>query len=196
MLLNSVSSVYYSKSDELAAVPRWSIEKVTQMTNQLDETQIELAIEDPEVPTEFHVCDDDSANWVVRKIVEARAYAKHCAEWCEREQSRAKNEEEFFLFRYGQQLLDFTRQKITAAGARRKSVGLPAGMIGFRAEPAKLVVDDESAVIAWAKRHNPALVSVVERLSKSGLNDHLEQTGELPDAGAHIEPARERFYVK
>jgi hypothetical protein len=144
----------------------------------------------------FEVRDDETANWVVRKILESRAYAKHCAEWCEREQARAKREEEFFFFRYGQQLFNFARQKIAASGGRRKSFGLPAGTVGFRSEPAKLVVDDESAVIAWAKQNNPALVSVVERLSKSGLNEHLEQTGEVPTAGAHMEPAREKFYVK
>lgn len=148
------------------------------------------------VPEQFHVHDDATANWVVRKILEARAYAKHCAEWCDREQARAQRDEEFLMFRFGQQLLEHARKRIGEQGGRRKSVNLPAGTIGFRHEGAKLLVDDEAKVIEWAKRTRPELVCVVERLSKSGLNQHLEETGEAPDVGVHIEPAREKFYVK
>src|SRR5437870_2612266 len=95
------------------------------------------------VPEEFGVVDDSSANWVVRRITEARAYAKRCAEWCEREQVRARRTEEFFLFRYSAQLSTWTQGKIAEQGGRRKSVSLPAGLVGFRHEPAKLVVEDE-----------------------------------------------------
>jgi Bacteriophage Mu Gam like protein len=165
-------------------------------TNAMTESAVDADLLEPEMPEQFHVHDDDSANWVVRRIVECRAYAKRCAEWCDREQTRAKREEDFFMFRFGPQLLEFARQKIAAAGGRRKSVALPAGTIGFRSEPLKLVVDDEQAVIAWAKQHYPSLISIIEKLSKSALNEHLESTGELPDAGAHVEPPREKFYVK
>lgn len=162
----------------------------------LDEERSDDSSEDPALPEKFQVHDDATANWVIRKILESRAYAKNCAEWCEREQARAKREEEFFLFRYGQQLLNYARQKIATAGGGRKSVALPAGTVGFRSDPVKLVVDDEDAVISWAKERNPALISTIEKLSKSALNEHLEKTGEIPGAGAHLEPAREKFYVK
>jgi hypothetical protein len=149
-----------------------------------------------DVPDRFSIHDDATANWVVRKILEARAYAKHCDEWCAREQARARRDEEFLMLRYGPQLHEHARQRIGEQGGRRKSVNLPAGTIGFRHEGAKLLVDDEAKVIEWAKRNRPELVCVVERLSKSGLNQHLEATGEAPDVGVHIEPAREKFYIK
>jgi hypothetical protein len=60
----------------------------------------------------------------------------------------------------------------------------------------KLLVDDEAAVIEWAKRNKPELVSTVECLSKSGLNQHLKDMGEVPDVGVHIEPPQEKFYIK
>ena len=60
----------------------------------------------------------------------------------------------------------------------------------------KLVVDDEQAVLAWAREHHPEMVAVVERLSKTALNEHVGRTGEVPDAGVHVEPERERFYVR
>ena len=144
----------------------------------------------------FNVHDESSANWLIRKIVECRAYAQKCAEWAEREQRRAQREEEFFWVRYGPQLREYVQAQITEQGGRRKSVSLPAGVAGFRKEAAKIVVDDEAAVIAWAKEHRPELVTVVEKLSKSRLNEYVEATGELPALGTHVEPEHEKFYVK
>jgi hypothetical protein len=152
--------------------------------------------EDPSLPEQFQVHDDATANWVVRQILERRAYSQRCAKWCEREQRRAEHEEEFFLFRFGTQLRDLARAKIAAAGGRRKSVSLPAGTMGFRSEASKLVIDDEGLALEWAKANAPEAVVVVERLSKSAVNDHLEKTGEIPSAGAHIEAGREKFYIK
>jgi hypothetical protein len=160
---------------------------------QIDNERI---VDSVQLPDAFSVCDDGSANWVIRQIIERRAYAKRCAEWCEHEQSRARQEEEFFLHRFGQQLLDFARQKIATQGGRRKSVNLPAGVIGFRHEGPKLMIDDEAAVIVWAKEHNPQVIKIVEQLSKSALNQHLEETGEVPGVGVRIEPAREKFYIR
>jgi phage host-nuclease inhibitor protein Gam len=151
---------------------------------------------EPQAPERFSVRDDATANWLIRKICEAREYAQRCAEWAEREKRRAQRDEEFFWMRYGPQLRAFVKQKIVDAGGRRKSIQLPAGTAGFRNEPARLVVDDDEAVIAWCRAHHPEMVSVVERLSKSALNAHVEKTGELPNSGVHIEPEHERFYVR
>lgn len=151
---------------------------------------------DPAVPEQFTVHDDDSANWVIRRIVECRAYARRCSEWCEREQARAKHDEQFFMWRYGPQLMEYTRSRLAEQKNRRKSVGLPAGVIGFRQEAARLVVDDEQAVLAWAREHYPQLIVTIEKVSKSALDEHVEQTGELPDAGVHIQPERDAFYVR
>ena len=150
----------------------------------------------PDVPSCFVVVDDDSANWVIRKILEARAYARHCQDWCDREQSRARRDEEFFFFRFGKQLETFARQKIAELSGRRKSINFPAGTLGFRHEGAKLVIEDEAAVIEWAKIHLPKAVEVAERLSKSDLNHHLEMTGEVPNVGAHIEAPKDKFYIR
>jgi hypothetical protein len=148
------------------------------------------------VPPQFEVRDESTANWLVRRVVECRAYAERCAAWAEAERRRAERDEEFLLFRFGGQLAEFARQQIAAAGGRRKSITLPAGTAGFRTLPARVVVDDEAAALARAKQHTPHLVTVVERLSRSGLIDHVKQTGEMPPRGVHTEPAREGFYVK
>lgn len=150
----------------------------------------------PPSPEGFRITDDASANWLIRRIVECRAYAQRCAEWCEREQVRARREEESLLHRYGPQLMDYVRQRIETAGGRRKSLSLPAGVAGFRRTPARLVVDDEAAVIAWANEHHPQLLRTLQRLRRPAFHEHIQQTGEVPEVGVHIEPEREKFYIK
>ncbi|MCE9554589.1 MAG: host-nuclease inhibitor Gam family protein [Planctomycetes bacterium] len=166
---------------------------------EIVETAIEQgqdAEEEPTVPAGFSISDESSANWMIRKIVEARTYGRRVAEWAEKEQARACREEQRFLYLFGGQLIDWLRRKIAEQGGRRKSVNLPAGILGFRKENAKLVIDDEGLVVAWAKEHHPELVCIIERISKSKLNDHFDRTGEIPEQGLHIEPQKEKFYVK
>ena len=171
------------------------------MTNDCQSSSIAEAVGDDvdieaAVPAQFSICDANTANWLVRKIVECRAYADRCQAWAERERQRAVSHEQFFLARYGSQLMDYTREHMGLQSGRKKSISLPAGVVGFRSQSSKLVVDDESAVLDWARKSQPDLIVVTERLSKTALNEHFESTGELPDAGVHVEPARESFYIK
>ena len=147
-----------------------------------------------QVPERFSVCDEGSANWVARRIVEARAYARRVKEWAEQEQRRASREEEFFLRRFGSELTAWVRQELDVRGGKQKSINLPAGRVGFRTKQDRLVIDDEAAAIAWAKNHCPGAVNTVERCGKRHLDEHFEATGELPD-GARLEPSHESFYV-
>lgn len=153
-------------------------------------------VECPEVTPAFAVTDEASANWVVRKIIECRVYAQRCKEWCERECARANHDEQFFLMRFGSQLRDFLGAQLVTNGNRRRSIGLPAGTIGFRKEASRLVIDDDDAVLTWAKSQHPEQLVITEKLSKSALDDYVKNTGEIPDRGVHIQPEQDRFYVK
>ena len=146
-----------------------------------------------EVPPLFAVRDEESANWVIKKVTEAEAYAKHVREYADREIARALRDKEWFLQRFGPELESWTATQI--AGGRRKSVALPAGVAGFRMQPAKLVVRDEAAAMTWARKNAPAAVVTTERLSKSALNEHLAKVGEVPD-GAVVEPAHDSFFIR
>ena len=147
------------------------------------------------VPESFCVKDEATANWVVRKITEARAYAQHVKQWAEKEICRAEHEEEFFMARFESELSKWATKEIGKFKGKRKSLNLPAGSVGFRSCAPKLVIDDEVAVLSWARKSCPAAIATVEHVSKSEVKEHLEQTGEVPD-GAHVEPASERFYVR
>ena len=151
---------------------------------------------EPEVPEAFRVQDEDSANWVVRKINEARGRAERVKAWAKKEQERAAKEEDFFLRRFGPELEAWTRSQLTG---KKKSIPLPGGTVGFRKKAERLIVDDDRAIVAWAKQAHPELVVTVvkESVPAVDLNALLKRTGEVPpDAAAHIEPEADQFYVK
>jgi hypothetical protein len=171
-------------------------------------------------PEAFSIKDEQSANWLVRRIKECRRYAEHVSIWAAAEMRRAEREEEFFWFRFGAQLQTWAAVEIQKLKGRRKSLGLPAGTIGFRNEPAKLVVTDEGRLLDWCREHLPKAQKVTAEVSgteaqqllawahancaganckvhvlKSVLNEHLKSTGEAP-GGAEWMEAGEKFYVK
>ncbi len=142
----------------------------------------------------FQVHDAATANWVVRKIIEARQYAARVKAWAELELRRAQRQEQFFMLRYERQLQDWVRQQIDTQHDGRRSVNLPSGTIGFRTEPKKLAVTDEKQLLAWCRGQLPSAIKVVESVPKTPLMDHLKTTGELPQ-GVELLGGNERFYV-
>lgn len=146
--------------------------------------------------TAFVIDTEDKANWLVRKVIELRTYRERVEVYATREKARALHEENYLMVRFEHQLRDWATPQIAAFRGRRQSLRLPAGLIGFRLCPARLVVDDEVRVIAWAKVHCPEAVAVVEKLSRSILKTYFETTGALPNAGAHVEPEGQDFYIR
>lgn len=141
----------------------------------------------------FVVRDGASANWVIRKVVEARAYRERVKRWAEIEIARSHRDEERLLYLFGRQLEDWARIEVERRGGRTRSLSLPAGKVGFRRRKPLLVIEDDAKVIAWAKAACPSAVMMIERLSKSALMAHVEATGELPPDGARLEGGGERF---
>jgi len=150
------------------------------------------------VPQAFEINSEATANWLVRKIVSARQYAARVREWAEQEQRRAAREERTLMFLFGMKFVRWAKGEVERLGGRKKSLAMPAGQIGFTKFSAALQVDDEHAVLAWARSSCPSAVVVrtSTTLSKTELKVHFERTGEVPPDGAHVQPAGERFYVR
>lgn len=148
------------------------------------------------VPKQFSIEDEHSANWLVRKITDARKYAEHVKAWADQELRRAEREEHTLMFLFGRQIEAWVRSELERLSTKRKSIALPAGTVGFRTIAQKLVIDDEAAVIQWAKTNLPAAVVTVERLSKTEINRLTEETGEIPEVGVHLERESQRFFIK
>lgn len=148
------------------------------------------------VPDKFAVVDEQTANWVIKRIQSARAYGARVEAWGQQELRRAEREEQTLMFLFGRQLQDWAKAQIEKLNGQRKSLNLPAGCIGFRKVNSKLVIDDDQVVLLWAKANCPRAVLVVERLSKSVIDEYVETKGVIPDEGVHVEPESERFYVR
>ncbi len=158
--------------------------------NELDDQFIEAA------PAPFEINSPERANWLVRKIVECRAYGARARDFAEREQRRAAREEKRLLWLFGRQLEAWAAGEIAKSGGRRKSVSLPAGTLSYRRIGPRLVVDDEVAVLKWAREHCPEAIVTTERVSRTALAELMRATGIVPDVGAHVEPETERFHIK
>jgi len=148
------------------------------------------------IPIGFQVATAEQANWLVRRVLEAREYKSKVAEWAESERRRAEREEQSLLFLFGQQLQAWASSELAKFKGRRKTLNLPAGMLSFRHENEKLVIDDEQAVLEWARGHLPDAIQTTEKLMKSILNQHFADTREVPETGAHVAPATEKFSVR
>lgn len=147
------------------------------------------------IPLTFSICDTTSANWVVRKIVEARAYADRVRKWAALELRRAEREEEFFFRRFGVELEAWSKAEVSKTSGHRKSLCLPSGVVGFRTAPVSLVVTDEQQLLDWAERHLREAVEVRRLLLKSVVMNHIRTTGECP-LGAEVGGGEERFYIR
>lgn len=146
-------------------------------------------------PKNFAVVDLRSANWVIRKIHDARAYAEAVKEWAEAEARRAQAEEDSLLTMFGPGLRAVLEAEIERAKGRRKSVNLPAGTMGLRCEPQRLKVEDEAATLEWARKHCPDAIKVTERISRTALNEHFTRTAETPK-GCAVQEGAERFFIR
>ena len=173
----------------------------------------------PPVPEGFTICDQASANWIVRKIVAARSYAQHVRAWAEVEIRRAEGEERFFEQRFGSQLEAWAREYLQSTGGRRRSISLPAANIGFRAAAPRLVVVDDGILLNWCRanfgraitvdlkatgndalrlmewrsKHCPSAIAV-EHVMKSIVDEHFHSTGECPEGTQCV--IAEKFYIK
>ena len=129
-----------------------AVKKVDAMVGEAAESAAEL---ESIAPQQFEVRDRDSAEWLVRKLVEAANYIDRVKHQAEREIKRTQRERDFLLLRYGPQLQRWARTELETHRGRRKSILLLSGSVGWRAISTKLVVEDMVAVVKWAKKKLP-----------------------------------------
>ena len=99
------------------------------------------------------------------------------------------------MLRFGAELAEWTKQHLAGKFGKRRSIHLPAGVLGYRTTPAKLIVADEHKLIEWCRRNLPSAVKIVERVLKTEVHSHIKTTGEVPD-GAEISGGEDRFFVR
>jgi hypothetical protein len=98
------------------------------------------------VPESFQVDSAKTANWLVRKILEFRRYQQKVRAWADAEIHKAEQEENHLVQRFGGALEVWLRRALEEHDGRRRSISLPAGCVGLRVEPTRLVVSDENSL--------------------------------------------------
>lgn len=169
---------------------------------------------------EFAIDNEQAANWLARRIKHEREYAQRVGAWAASEIQMAERREKHLLQRFGRQLEDWLRHRLSDDGGRRRSVNLPAGTIGFRQQPLSLCVSESEEVWNWCRRKlvdavkleiaaegqdairlndllqsMPLQVTAFKTIRKRVLSEHLTQTGEAAD-GVTVTGGGERFFIK
>jgi phage host-nuclease inhibitor protein Gam len=139
----------------------------------------------------FTIRDASDASWVVRKIVEARARRERIKDWAKAELVAAEREEKFFLQRFGDELESWLQENSEG----RKTVRLPDGTLGFRKKRPTIQIEDEERVLDWCESHLPDAIRTKRSVLKTPLNEHLQETGELPP-GCDLDAGGDEFYVR
>ena len=176
----------------------------------------------PKKPLPFSICDARSANWLVRRVKGARAYAEHVQQWAAEELGRAKREEQILLERYGPQLEKWVKTVLAndRCRRRRRSIRLPAGQVGLRVRPMQTLITQERLLVTWCKQNLPgayrlrlaarggAAIRIAAWMAKSvpefplsesadghDLIAHIRRTGHVPP-GTRLKPAEDSLYIQ
>jgi hypothetical protein len=113
----------------------------------IEQPTIEAEQTDPE---QFHITTDAAANWYLRKLANLEAEQRRIQQQAAAIVKQLEGDAERLRYLYEGELAEYVQQKLTAAGSRRKSVHFLQGTAGFRTVPARLIVTDERAAIAYA----------------------------------------------
>jgi len=161
----------------------------------LTEEQIAAMIADAPAPNPcaFVPCDAGGVDWVLGKIVAARAEAKLIRENMEAMARACERKAEALEWKYGGAIQTYLQAELVGSKGTGKSKRLPHGVIGYRTKPAGIQVTDPGAALSWAQDNLPAAVTL--HLDRKALACRLLDTGEaLPFAA--LQPAEEVFYIK
>lgn len=155
----------------------------------------------PTAPAEkmaFHITDESSAGWVLRKLAGIRAEQERIKKQAEQRQAELRADYEGLMNRFGAELEAFAREECERR--RRKSVTLLDATLSFRRTAARLVVADEEAAFVEARTACPDAVQTITKLDATTYRRWAEgqlsvNGGELP-AGCDWLPEGESFAVR
>lgn len=77
----------------------------------------------------------------------------------------------------------------------KKSRTLPNGSVGYRASRDTVEITDASAALEYAREHGLE-IRITERVNKTPLIEHAQQTGTMEGDGWEFVPGSDSFFVK
>ena len=145
-------------------------------------------------PTEFHITDEQSANWYARKLATIEAERARVKAQAAKIVAKLDSEEKSLKDRFEAEAREWARAELLRRyQGRRRSLTLLQGTFAFRAVPATLRVEDLAAALNTAATLGAVKVDV-ETYRRAAL-DALKERGELLP-GCVQEGEREHFAVR
>ncbi len=174
--------------------------QTTELATDLDQTaeldQVPELAPDPVLPP----LTDEEARRIIRRLARCDDELAALKSNYETLRRQVEDKRSFILGSESERLQLWAAEQIRG---KARSVRLLEGVIGWRTNPARLVITNDTLVLEYCREHLPqAVVETVDRsrLPKAeALREHDPETGEvryreLP--GLAVVPAAEVFYVK
>ena len=115
-------------------------------------TELETITEEaPVVRPQFHICDEKSANWFLRRLANIDAEKKRVKANAEEITQQLDARADRLNYLYRAELEEYARQTLAASGNRRKSLTLLQGACAFRSVPAGVKIADKDAALLYAQ---------------------------------------------
>ncbi len=179
------------------------------MTSELAE-KLDAFIGEEYATTEqqgFVIDTADKADWALRKIAkyqgainEAKALAEKRIQQINAWLAATEEDNQKQISFFGNILEPWAKEQM--AGLKKRSMKLPAGTFGFRAQQPKFIKDDDQ-LLAWAEKSAPEFVRQVPKLEWTELKKAariVEKELISPDGevvpGVTVEEQPDKFYVK
>jgi hypothetical protein len=156
-------------------------------------------------PEPFIIADEDSANWVLKKMQEAEAKIEAIDKTPEVIAARAlianadsmkKDAERRYAGlerRFGKELARWAKGQLQGKSKTFKGI---FGSISFRDASDRIVVADEELALTWAKVHAPSAIKRTEKFLISEAKDKIDMKNPIAKKAFAIEKGGETFKIK
>jgi len=152
---------------------------------------------DEAMPGHWQITDPGSADWALRKLGKVDAEAHQVSELAEQQIAAIEAWRGAEHGRLGTQrehweaLLGHYHRLRLEEDEKAKTIRLPHGTLTARKLPDGIVIEDEDALLKWAKTEAPDYVRVREDLNHSAIKAAVLKSGEiLPGVSATVGDVR------
>ncbi len=146
----------------------------------------------------FHITDESSALWYLRKLANIEAEARRVKRQAESMIAALNSEAESLKRVYAGELEHWAREELKRKGNRRKTLHTLQGTLRFRHVAARLAIEEDTSATQYAVESLAECVATKYELNRAAYLEEarkrLEETGELLP-GVQFAPERETFTV-
>ena len=147
----------------------------------------------PTPKTEFHITDEASANWLLRKLANLEAERARVKAQAARIVAQLDADEKHLRDLYEAEAREWARQELGKRAGRRRSLPLLQGTLAFRTVPPSLRVEDVAAALSTAAELGAVRVDVAAY--RDAAITALQERGEILP-GCVRDGEREHFAIR